>query len=150
MGALRWTIYRPEQLVVISGVGVFDIYFATAFREAMRAEGAAGFCKLFDLSRVDIDLSDQDMQSMVASTRLRGPIQSGPIAMYLGRTPPPLLVDMAIILRDRIGSRRRIRLFTDEFAARQWLLSEGPVLNPPTEVFDVSPRDLAQVGFHRR
>jgi hypothetical protein len=30
MGALRWTIYQPEQLVVISGVGVFDICFATA------------------------------------------------------------------------------------------------------------------------
>lgn len=150
MGALRWTIYRPEQLVVISGVGVFDIYFATAFREAMRAEGAAGFCKLFDLSRVDINLSDQDMQSMVASTRLRGPIQSGPIAMYLGRTPPPLLLDMALILRDRIGARRRIRLFTDELAARQWLLSEGPAENPFSEALPTAHREVVQVGFARR
>lgn len=150
MGALRWTIYRPEQLVVISGVGVFDIYFATAFREAMRAEGAAGFCKLFDLSRVDIDLSEKDMQSMVASTRLRGPIQSGPIAMYLGKTPPPLLVDMALLLQDRIGDRRRIRLFTDELAARQWLLSEGPAVNLSSDAFQVPSRDAAQVGFARR
>lgn len=130
MGALGWTIHRPEQLVEIRGIGLFDIHFATAFRKAMRAEGAAGFCKLFDLSRVDIKLSDEDLQSMVASTRLGGPIQSGPIAHYLGKTPPPLLVDMAILLKSRIGHRRRIRLFTDELAARGWLLSEGPALNP--------------------
>ncbi|WP_428679679.1 hypothetical protein [Reyranella sp.] len=141
MGALGWTIYRPEQLVVISGVGIFDISFATAFREAMRAEGAAGFCKLFDFSRLDIKLSDQDLQSMVASTRLAGPIKSGPIALYLGKTPPPLLVDMAILLKDRIGYRRRIRLFTDEFVARQWLLYEGPALNASHEALLTSTTD---------
>ncbi len=87
---------------------------------------------------------------MVASTRLRGPIQSGPIAMYLGKTPPPILVDMALLLQDRIGDRRRIRLFTDEFAARQRLLSEGPAVNLPGDAFQVPPRDAAQVGFARR
>lgn len=139
MGALRWTIYRPEQLVVISGVGIFDISFATAFREAMRAEGAAGFCKLFDFSRLDIKLSDQDLQSMVASTRLAGPVKSGPIALYLGKTPPPLLVDMAILLKNRIGYRRRIRLFTDESVAREWLLYEGPAFNPSQETVLLPP-----------
>ncbi|MGQ3301577.1 hypothetical protein [Reyranella sp.] len=150
MGALGWTIYRPEQLVVIRGIGVFDIYFATAFREAMRAEGAAGFCKLFDLSRVDIKLSNQDMESMVASTRLGGPIRSGPIAIYLGKTPPPLLVDMAILLKDRIGHRRRIRLFTDQALARQWLAGEGPALNPPHEVFQLPSRGATKAGNVRR
>lgn len=150
MGALGWTIHRPEQLVVIRGIGVFDIYFATAFREAMRAQGAAGFCKLFDLSRADIHLSDQDLQAMVASTRLRGPIQSGPIAIYLGRTPPPLLVDMAILLKDRIGHRRRVRLFTDERLARQWLATEGPVVNPPHELSPVDARHAMSATGVRR
>jgi hypothetical protein len=149
MGALRWTIYRPEHLVVIHGIGVFDIYFATAFREAMREEGAAGFCKLFDLSRADIHLSNEDLQTMVASTRLRGPIQSGPIAMYLGRTPPPLLVDMAILLKERIGHRRRVRLFTDESLARRWLAAEGPAVNPPQEFLQLPTRPTVSAGLRR-
>lgn len=149
MGALRWTIHRPEQLVEIRGIGVFDIYFATAFRDAMRAEGAAGFCKLFDLSRVDIVLNNEDLQTMVASTRLRGPIQSGPIAIYLGRTPPPLLVDMAILLRDRIGHRRRVRLFTDERLARQWLAAEGPAVNPPHELSPIESRHAMSTSPRR-
>lgn len=43
----------------------------------------------------------------------------------LGHKPAPLLVDMAILLKDRIGSRRRLRIFTDETDAREWLFSEG-------------------------
>jgi hypothetical protein len=116
----------------------------------MRAQGAAGFCKLFDLSRADIHLSEQDLQAMVASTRLRGPIQSGPIAIYLGRTPPPLLVDMAILLKDRIGHRRRVRLFTDERLARQWLATEGPVVNPPHELSPVDARHAMSATGVRR
>jgi len=149
MGALAWTIYRPEHLVVIHGIGVFDIYFATSFREAMREAGAAGFCKLFDLSRADIHLSNEDLQTMVASTRLRGPIQSGPIAMYLGKTPPPLLVDMAILLRERIGHRRRVRLFTDESLARQWLAAEGPAVNPPQEFLQLPSRQTMSASLRR-
>lgn len=149
MGALGWKIYRPEHRVEISGIGIFDIYFATAFREAMRAEGAAGFCKFFDLSRADIMLSNQDMQSMVASTRLTGPITSGPIALYLGKTPPPLLVDMAILLKDRIAHRRRIRLFTDELAARRWLLAEGPAVNPPHDAFKLASKDGGTASLKR-
>lgn len=149
MSALTWTIYRPDQLVVIHGIGVFDIFFATAFREAMRAEGAAGFCKLFDLSRADILLSNEDLQAMVASTRLRGPIQSGPIAIHLGRTPPPLLVDMAILLKERVGARRRVRLFTDERLARQWLAAEGPAVNAPQEVLQLPSRQPMGASLRR-
>ncbi|WP_428679681.1 hypothetical protein [Reyranella sp.] len=149
MGALAWTIYRPEHMVVIRGFGVFDISFATAFRETMRAEGAAGFCKLFDLSRAHIHLSNLDIQTMVASTRLRGPIQSGPIAICLGKTPPPLLVDMAILLKERIGHRRRMRLFTDESLARRWLAAEGPAVNPPPALIQLPSRHTMSVSLRR-
>ncbi len=43
-----------------------------------------------------------------SSRGLGGIIKSGPIAIYLGKTPPPLLVDMAILMKERIGHRRRL------------------------------------------
>ena len=149
MGALGWKICRPEDLVIVRGIGVFDLSFATSFREAMRAEGAAGFCKLFDLSRVDIKLSNEDLQTMVASTRLGGPIKSGPIAIYLGKTPPPLLVDMAVLMKKRIGYRRRLRLFTDESLAQQWLAEEGSAVNPHLEIFYLPQRGTMSASLGR-
>lgn len=129
MGALIWDISKSEGLVVIRGVGVFNLYFMTSFREAMRAQGAAGYCKLFDLSRADIQLSSDDLQTMVARTRLADPVKSGPIAIMLGHEPPPLLVDMAVLLKSRLGNRRRLRLFTEEAEARRWLSSEAEQIN---------------------
>ena len=129
MSALSWDISKSEGLVVIRGVGLFNLAFMTSFREAMRAEGAAGYRKLFDLSRADIQLSSDDLHTMVARTRLVDPVKSGPIAIMLGHEPPPLLVDMAVLLKSRLGNRRRLRLFTDEAEARQWLSSEAEQVN---------------------
>lgn len=129
MGGLSWRISKSERLVVIRGVGVFNLAFMTSFREAMRAQGAAGYSKLFDLSRADIQLSNDDLQIMVARTRLPDPVKSGPVAIVLGSTPPPLLVDMAILMKTRLGNRRRLRLFTDEVQARRWLSSEAAQFN---------------------
>jgi hypothetical protein len=36
-----------------------------------------------------------------------------------------LLLDMAILLKNRVGHRRRLRLFTSEVEARLWLASEA-------------------------
>lgn len=135
MGTLGWTIHRPEGLAIVRGVGVFDLSFITSFREAMRAQGAVGYCKLFELSRADIQLSSDDLQAIVASTRFTGATTAGPIAIVVGRTPPPLLVDMAILLKHRIGDRRRLRLFTDERDAREWLSFEGPITGLSNELF---------------
>jgi hypothetical protein len=129
VGGLSWGISKSERLVVIRGVGVFNLAFMTSFREAMRAQGAAGYSKLFDLSRADIQLSNDDLQIMVARTRLPDPVKSGPIAIVLGSTPPPLLVDMAILMKTRLGNRRGLRLFTDEVQARRWLSSEAAQFN---------------------
>lgn len=44
-------------------------------------------------------------------------------------------INFAVTMKERIGSRRHIRLFIDETLTRQWLAEEGPVVNPPHEVF---------------
>lgn len=130
MGSLAWTLYRTESLVVVSGVGVCDLAFITAFRKAMRAEGAVGFCKLFDVSRVHIQLCADRNSTEAIPPQVDGTTH-GPIAIILGMDPPPLLLDTAVLLAARMGHRRRLRLFTDERLARQWLAEEGPTLSPP-------------------
>lgn len=93
----------------------------------MWAEGAVGYGKLLDLSRADIRLSSDDLQTMVATTRLAGATTAGPIAIFLGEDPDPVLLDMAVLLKSRIGNRRRLRVFTDEWTARQWLSAEARI-----------------------
>lgn len=126
MGTLGWTIYRAEGLVVVRSVGLLDQSFITSFEATMWAKGTFGFCKLFDLRRADIRLSSDDIRTMVARIRSFSATTAGPIAIVVGRTPPPLLVDMAVLLKHRIGDCRRLRVFTEETDAREWLSAEGP------------------------
>ncbi|WP_425066370.1 hypothetical protein [Reyranella sp.] len=123
MGALGWEIHEPDGLVVVSGVGLFDLSFIRAYRQAMQTEGAAHYRKLFDLHRSDIVLAPDDLRLISEDARNNAPT-AGPIAIVMGRTPPPLLVDMAILLKDRMSASRRFRLFTEEAEARRWLAGE--------------------------
>jgi len=128
MGTLGWTIDRAARLVTVRGVGVYDLSFAMALGAAMWAEGTVGYCKLLDLSRADIRLSSDDMEVMVANSCLAGATIAGPIAVVLGSEPDPLLLDMAVLLKSRIGDRRRFRVFTDEWMARRWLSAEARIV----------------------
>lgn len=121
MAALGWTIFGQDSLVVVSGVGVFDLPFLLSYVQAMRAAGAVGYCKLLDLRQADIQLSGDDLQAIGTLTRNSDPAASGPVAILVGKNPPPLMLDMAILLKQRVGTSRRFRLFTDEPEARQWL-----------------------------
>ena len=128
MGTLGWTVDRAARLVTVRGMGVYDLSFAMALGAAMWAEDAVGYCKLLDLSRADIRLSDDDLQVMVAKSCLAGATTAGPIAVVLGPHPDPLVLDMAVLLKSRIGNRRRFRVFTDEWTARRWLSAEARIV----------------------
>lgn len=123
MGALGWSIHKADRLVIVSGVGVFDLPFLLSYLKATQAEGAVGYCKLLDLRQADIQLSSDDLQAIGTLTRSNDPAASGPVAILVGKNPPPLMLDMAILLKQRVGTSRRFRLFTDEPQARQWLAS---------------------------
>lgn len=140
MGALGWTINRTEGLVTVRGMGVYDLSFAMSLGTAMWAEGAVGYCKLLDLSTADIRLSSEDLQTMVASTRLAGATTAGPIAIVLGHDPDPLLLDMAVLLKSRIGNCRRLRVFTDEWTAREWLSSEARIVYLSSKLSRLPPK----------
>jgi xanthine dehydrogenase iron-sulfur cluster and FAD-binding subunit A len=124
MGALGWEIHRHDKLVVVSGVGIFDIAFLKSYRQGMQAASAITYRKLFDLHQSDIRLSAEDLQRVTENARSNNAPIAGPIAVLIGREPPPLLVDMAILLKHRVGTARRFRLFKEEAEARRWLASE--------------------------
>ena len=121
MAALGWSIQKQYNLVVVSGVGVFDMLFLLSYLKATQAAGAVGYCKLLDLRQADIQLSGDDLQTIGTLTRNNDPTASGPVAILVGKNPPPLMLDMAILLKQRVGTSRRFRLFTDEPEARRWL-----------------------------
>lgn len=149
MSALGWEIHREESLVVISGVGVFDVPFLLSYRRAMLAEGVVTYRKLFDLHQSDIQLSANDLQEVAENARNSNASTSGPIAIVMGKEPPALLLDMAILLKHRMGASRRLRLFTDEAEARQWLASE-PILAPRAETGPIVPTGRTDAGGHRQ
>ena len=128
MAVLGWSILKHEKLVVVSGLGVFDFPFLLSYLKATQAAGAVGYCKLLDLRQADIQLSGDDLQAIGTLSRNNDPAASGPVAILVGKNPPPLMLDMAILLKQRVGTSRRFRLFTDEAEARRWLAetSTGP------------------------
>ena len=128
MAALGWSILKHEKLVALSGLGVFDFPFLLSYLKATQAAGAVGYCKLLDLRQADIQLSGDDLQAIGTLTRNNDPAASGPVASLVGKNRPPLRLDMAILLKQRVGTSRRFRLFTDEAEARRWLAetSTGP------------------------
>jgi hypothetical protein len=140
MGTLGWTISRAESLVTVSGAGVYDLAFARALRATMWAEGTVGYGKLLDLSQADIRLSSEDLETMVANTVPASAMFAGPIAVVLAQDPDPLLLDMAILLKSRMGNRRRLRVFTDEAAARRWLSSEMEIADLPNRLSRLAHR----------
>ena len=124
MGALGWEIHRPEKLVIVSGVGIFDLEFLKAYRQGMHDAGVINYRKLFDLHKSDIRFSVDDLQDVADNSHNNNALTAGPIAVLVGNEPPPLLLDMAILLKHRIGTARRFRLFKGEAEARRWLASE--------------------------
>lgn len=142
MGALGWEIMRSDSLVIVRGVGIFDLPFIFAYRHAMETQGAVSYRKLFDLHQSDILLSAEDLQSIADGAHTHAST-AGPVAIVIGREPPPMLVDMAILLKHRMGASRRFRLFTEEAEARQWLASEPispPVARIPPKMLPVAKR----------
>ena len=121
MVVLDWSIRKHENLVVVGGIGVFDMPFFLSYLQAVRTGGAIGYRKLLDLRQADIQLSDEDLSSIGSIARQPSPVAPGPIAILVGRNPPPLMLDMAILMKQRIGTSRLFRLFTDESEARRWL-----------------------------
>lgn len=149
MSTLSWTIDRTARLVTVHGIGVLDLAFIKSFRDSMWREGAVGLCKLIDLSQAQIELSEGDFQEMAVTIRSGSVENKGPIAIVVGRTPSPLLIDMAVLLKNRISLRRRLRLFAEEVEARDWLASETEIMALAGEFNSLVPTHILNSNLER-
>ena len=124
--ALEWSIEAHAKLVIVNGAGDFDLSFMGEYLAAMRAAGANGYRKFFDLRKAVIRFTADDFRilgSQLAKSNVDAADAPGPIAILIGPKPPPLLVDMAVLLKQHVGASRVLRIFTRESEAAAWLNS---------------------------
>ena len=117
---LRWM--RSDEFGILTVVGQGDIgrqdiedYLSATVREGTKAHA-----KLVDLTVGTLSLDRDDLES-VARTVVEYGVggDAGPVAMVvLGA----LNIDMAVLLKQRVGSRP-FRVFTDPLQARGWLMT---------------------------
>lgn len=120
---LRWV--RSDEFGILTVVGQGDIgrndiedYLGATVREGTKAHA-----KLVDLTVGNLSLDRDDLES-VARTVVEYGVggDAGPVAMVvLGA----LNIDMAVLLKQRVGSRP-FRVFTDPLEARGWLMAFRP------------------------
>ncbi len=126
---LEWSVQKYAHLVVVDGAGVLDPPFVAQYSAAVREAGAIGYRKFFDLRRADIRFSADDFRALgktLADANAADPGNApGPVAILIGSRPPPLLLDMAVLLKQHVGSSRRLRIFTQEQEALGWLETES-------------------------
>lgn len=113
---------RSDEFGILTVVGQGDIgrqdiedYLGATVREGTKAHA-----KLVDLTVGNLILDRDDLES-VARTMVEYGVggEAGPVAMVvLGA----LNIDMAVLLKQRVGSRP-FRVFTDPLEARGWLMT---------------------------
>ena len=113
---------RSDEFGILTVVGQGDIgrqdiedYLGATVRE-----GTKPHAKLVDLTVGNLSLDRDDLES-VARTLVEYGVggEAGPVAMVvLGA----LNIDMAVLLKQRVGSRP-FRVFTDPLEARGWLMT---------------------------
>ena len=115
---LDWT--RGDEFGILTVVGGGDItrHDIENYLQATVREGTKAHAKLVDITVGNLTLDRDDLES-VARTLLEYGIGggAGPVAMVVRGT---LNIDMAVLLKQRVGSRP-FRIFTDPWEARSWL-----------------------------
>lgn len=113
---------RSDEFGILTVVGQGDIgrQDIEDYLNATVREGTKAHAKLVDLTVGNLSLDRDDLES-VARTVVEYGVggEAGPVAMVvLGA----LNIDMAVLLKQRVGSRP-FRVFTDPLEARGWLMT---------------------------
>jgi hypothetical protein len=139
--AMRWAIDAKAHLVVVSGNGRIDRKFLEAYLAAMTAAGCKFYRKLFDLTDGEFLIDKEDLDSV--ETRLLAFGEdgtAGPVAFVVSPASP-LVLDMAVVLKKRVGANRPFRIFVTVAQAMEWLRTASvrpdkyrrPILLAPPE-----------------
>lgn len=121
---------RSDEFGILTVVGQGDIgrQDIEDYLNATVREGTKAHAKLVDLTVGNLSLDRDDLES-VARTVVEYGVggEAGPVAMVvLGA----LNIDMAVLLKQRVGSRP-FRVFTDPLEARGWLMTFPDLLAKP-------------------
>jgi hypothetical protein len=128
-----WTIDSRERLMTAVAEGTVRREEVDAYLDAMAGARAGRYRRLFDGSRGEADMSQEDI--MALAVRMRGMQQGGrpgPLAIVMPRDKYDQFARMLGILA---VPERPIQFFGDADAARAWL--DGPEIRAWLEGRDV-------------
>ncbi|UYN96124.1 MAG: hypothetical protein KIT25_04030 [Enhydrobacter sp.] len=118
------TVYHLDRMIVGKTEGEVKLGDLDGYFDAVIKARAIGYRKIFDatggtsaLTAADVDAFRKRMQSFVA----RGNGRVGPFAVVAGPQRHERLAD---ICRTVASADRPMRIFSDIFAARQWLAAQ--------------------------
>lgn len=124
---------RSDQFGILTVVGEGDISRQDIERylEATRIEGAKANAKLVDITAGTLVLDRDDLESLAHTlVDYGGDGNVGPVALVVEGA---LNIDMAVLLKQRVGSRP-FRIFTAPLEARGWLMTFGTPISQSAEM----------------
>jgi hypothetical protein len=121
---IHWTISRPNKLIVAVCKDAVTRTDIEDYLDAVVVADALAYRKIFDLTRGQVDLPDDDMMALGARIRAYATISAiGPLAIVAGTPESHERAQLFAALAD---AQRPIRIFTELHEARQWLDSQSP------------------------
>lgn len=121
---LSWTIDHDKQLMTATGDGDVTRADFEAYVQAVVAEGALGYRKLYDGSHSDTSMTPDDLLALGAAVRdyhRAGPM--GPLAFVI---PPDKMEFVTRFVGALAAADRPMRVFFDLDQARRWLDKQVP------------------------
>lgn len=118
--SLDVSILPDAQLCMVTGDATVTRQDIEGYLAHSIKAGAKNYAKLVDLTHSTLTLDGEDLE-IVADGLIRYSRgdQPGPVALVVGN---PITLDMAVLLKQRVGDRP-FRIFTTVGAARAWLAS---------------------------
>lgn len=145
---LGWTRTDDFGILTVVGQGNISRQEIEDYLDATVREGTRCNAKLVDITASNLSLDRDDLESLARTlVNYAEGGGAGPVAMVVRGT---LNIDMAVLLKQRIGARP-FRIFTDLLDAHGWLMTPmRPVPVEPLAARLMSPRALPQMASAAR
>ena len=121
---IHWTISKPTTLVVAVCKDTLTRQDIEAYLDAVVIADCLAYRKVFDITKAEPALSDDDMMALGARIRAYATTADmGPLAIVAST---PESHERASLFATLAAAKRPIRIFQELHAARQWLDTEAP------------------------
>jgi hypothetical protein len=121
---LEWTINLENRAMTAVATGDVTRAEVDAYLDAIMANAALGFCKLFDASQASTSMGADDLLALgmrMRSMHFEGPM--GPLAIVV---PPERGEHVERMFGMIAAADRPMRIFVDLTRARRWFLDQTP------------------------